>query len=97
MIRHSVILLFKNNLTETEKAAFFEATYQLANIEGVEKFEVLNQISPKNKFEYGISMEFADQKAYDFYSNHPHHQAFIDNFWIKSVEDFLEIDYTPKV
>lgn len=56
------------------------------------KFEVLKQISKKNKFEYGISMEFDNQEQYDTYSNHAEHTAFIQNFWIKSVEDFLEID-----
>lgn len=93
MIRHSVILKLKADLNSAEKQAFFDAVDKLAAIPDVQKFEVLKQISPKNKFEYGISMEFDNQEQYDIYSNHADHQAFIQNFWIKSVEDFLEIDY----
>lgn len=94
MIRHSVILKLKSDISTEEKQAFFDAVDKLAAIPDVQKFEVLKQISQKNKFEYGISMEFETQEQYDFYSNHADHQAFIQDFWIKSVEDFLEIDYT---
>ncbi len=93
MIRHSVILSLKPQLSSEDKKAFFEAVDKLTDIPNVQKFEVLKQISPKNKFEYGISMEFDTQEQYDFYSNHAQHQTFIQDFWIKSVEDFLEIDY----
>lgn len=94
MIRHSVILKLKNTTSFEEKQAFFEAVDTLADIPNVQKFEVLNQTSAKNKFEYGISMEFDNQEKYDTYSNHPVHVDFIQNFWIPMVEDFLEIDYT---
>lgn len=92
MIKHSVFLKLKTDLNTAEKQAFFEAVYKLATIPDVQKFEVLKQISKKSKFEYGISMEFDNQEQYDTYSNHAEHTAFIQNFWIKSVEDFLEID-----
>jgi hypothetical protein len=95
MIRHSVILKLKENISNESKKAFFDAVDKLKEIPDVETFEVLNQISPKNKFEYGISMEFDTNEKYENYSNHPVHVAFIQNFWIPNVEDFLEIDYTP--
>ncbi len=93
MIRHSVILKLKDDISTTEKQAFFKAVDTLVNIEGVQKFEVLKQISPKNHFEYGISMEFDTTEQYNFYSNHPSHVHFVENYWMKSVADFLEIDY----
>ncbi|MEA5461003.1 Dabb family protein [Arcicella sp. LKC2W] len=93
MIRHSVILKLKNTISLEEKQAFFDAVDTLAKIPDVQKFEVLKQTSQKNKFEYGISMEFDTQEQYDIYSNHPNHIHFIQNFWINNVEDFLEIDY----
>ena len=96
MIRHSVILKLKSDINSADKQAFFDAVDKLALIPDVQKFEFLKQISPKNKFEYGISMEFDNQEQYDLYSNHPKHVAFIQNFWIKNVEDFLEIDYTQR-
>ncbi|MFN8346926.1 MAG: Dabb family protein [Spirosomataceae bacterium] len=93
MIRHSVILTLKSDLSPEERQVFFNAVNQLAFIADVQKFEVMKQISLKNPFEYGISMEFETPAHYDAYSNHPEHTAFIQNFWLKSVEDFLEIDY----
>ena len=47
MIRHSVIFKLKSQISATEKTNFFEAVNQLAKIEGVEQFEVLEQISKK--------------------------------------------------
>ena len=93
MIRHSVILKLKDKLSAEDKQAFFDAVDNLASIPEVQKFEVLKQVSSKNKFDYGISMEFNNQEQYDFYSDHAEHQSFIQNFWMKSVDDFLEIDY----
>lgn len=95
MIRHFVILKLKNTISVEEKLAFFDAVDKLKDIPDVKRFEVMNQISSKNKFEYGISMEFVTQEQYDTYTNHPLHVAFVQNFWIPNVEDFLEIDYTP--
>lgn len=94
MIQHSVIFKLKQGLTgSAEEALFWEAAKKLANISGVQNFQCLKQISPKNGFEYGLAMEFADQQTYDHYSNHPEHVQFIKQFWLKDVEDFLEIDY----
>ena len=93
MIRHSVILKLKEQLSTKDNEAFFEAVNKLAAIPDVQKFEVLKQISPKNKFEYGISMEFDNQEQYDTYSTHPEHVAFVQNFWMNAVDDFLEIDF----
>ena len=93
MLRHSVILKLKSDISTEEKQAFFEAVDALATLPNVQKFEVLKQISPKNKFEYGILMEFETQDHYDTYSNHPQHIAFVENWWMQNVEDFLEIDY----
>ena len=63
------------------------------SIPGVQNFESLKQTSKKNKFEYGLSMEFATQQLYDAYSSHPDHVQFIQQYWLNYVEDFLEIDY----
>jgi len=85
-------LKYPNN-SEDEKA-FLEAAAELEKIPGVQKFEMLRQISKKNKFDFGISMEFDDNIAYDSYSGHPDHESFLAKYWKTGVEDFLEIDYT---
>jgi hypothetical protein len=56
--------------------------------------ERLAQVSPKNDYRFGFSMEFANLAAYDAYNTHPDHVAFVRDRWIPEVEDFLEIDYT---
>ena len=93
MIRHSVILTLKSSLSPEDKTQYFDAVNELKQIPGVHKFEVLKQTSAKNPFEFGISMEFESQEAYDLYTNHSLHSAFVEKYWAACVEDFLEIDY----
>lgn len=95
MVRHSVIFTLKHPADSPEGKAFFIAANKLANIPAVQKFEILKQTSKKNIFEYGISMEFASNELYDQYSNHPDHVKFVQEHWLKEVEDFLEIDFEP--
>ena len=52
-------------------------------------------MSKKNDYEFGFSMEFADQAAYDAYNDHPKHVKFVEERWKREVERFLEIDYVP--
>jgi hypothetical protein len=92
-IRHSVIFIFKDGITAIEQQNFFDAVTKLKTINGVEKFEILKQVSAKNNFDYGILMEFKNNEAYQYYNNHPEHVAFVQNIWLKEVKDFLEIDY----
>ena len=92
-IRHTVVFKLRHSKGSVEELDFLNAVKKLATIPGVEKFECLKQISKKNKFEYGLSMEFANQQLYDQYSKHPEHVAFVQLHWMKEVEDFLEIDY----
>jgi hypothetical protein len=65
----------------------------LSSIPVVEKFKVLKQISPKNKFHFGFSMEFKDMEAYETYSKHPMHVNYVKQLWQKEVTHFLEIDF----
>jgi len=92
-IRHMVVFKLKHPKGSAEEKDFLIAIRKLAAIPGVEKLECMRQVSKKNKFDYGLSMEFASQKAYDQYNNHPDHVAFVQNRWVKEVEDFLEIDF----
>lgn len=95
MIRHTVVFRLKFAHGSVEEKAFLQEAAKLATIAGVEQFEVLKQVSAKNNFGFGLSMEFKDQQAYDHYNNHPQHTAFVQNIWIPQVEDFMEIDYKP--
>ena len=92
-IHHAVFFKLKYPVESKSEHKFLAAAKNLATIPGVEKFECLKQISKKNGFEFGLSMEFANQQLYDSYINHPDHVAFVQEHWLKEVEDFLEIDY----
>lgn len=92
-IRHTVVFKLKHTNGSPEEQAFLNAAKELSSIAGVENFESLKQVSKKNKFEFGLSMEFANQDAYDHYNNHPEHIDFIQRIWLNEVEDFMEIDY----
>jgi hypothetical protein len=93
VIRHTVVFRLKHTANSPEEADFLTAAQRLADIPGVETFECLRQVSPKNSFTLGLSMEFADQAAYTGYNEHPDHVDFVQERWMREVEEFLEIDY----
>ena len=95
MIRHTVAFTLKHPAGSPEEIAFLDAALVLADLPMVEKFERLRQVSGKNRFAWGFSMEFADRAAYDAYDRHPDHVAFVRDRWQAEVADFLEIDYVP--
>ena len=92
-IRHTVSFRLRHPAGSDAERAFLEAADRLGEIEGVEAFEILEEVSPKNGFRFGISMEFADAGAYEAYNAHPAHVAFVEERWMNEVEEFLEIDY----
>ena len=79
-----------------DEAAFLEAAERLAAIPGVEDFELLAEVSAKNDYRFGISMEFADRSVYERYNDHPDHVDFVQSRWVPEVADFLEVDYTSR-
>lgn len=95
MIRHTVSFRLHHPPASAEEADFLAAAQQLATIPGVRQFECLRQISPKNGFAFGLSMEFDDAAAYAGYNDHPDHVAFVQNRWVPEVAEFLEIDFAP--
>ena len=54
----------------------------------------MREVSPKNNFRFGLTMEFADPAAYSGYNEHPDHVRFVSERWDSEVADFLEIDVT---
>lgn len=95
MIRHTVVFTLRHAVGSLKEKSFLRDANVLADIPGVKKFERLNQISGKNKYRFGFSMEFADQDAYDAYNIHPVHVKFVEERWKREVDEFLEIDYVP--
>ena len=95
-IRHTVVFTLIHEEGSVEERDFLEAAEHLANIPGVEVFELLAEVSPKNDYRFGISMEFADRPAYERYNEHPDHVRFVQERWLSEVREFLELDYAAR-
>jgi heme-degrading monooxygenase HmoA len=93
MIRHTAVFRLKHAVGSSAERSFLTANRALKSIPGVNAFEILRQMSPKNDFTFGVSMEFADDAAYQGYNNHPAHVAFVRDRWVPEVAAFMEIDY----
>ncbi|PSL02832.1 stress responsive alpha/beta barrel protein [Haloactinopolyspora alba] len=93
MIRHTVAFRLHHAAGSEQEREFLNAALALADIPGVQRFEQLRQTSDKNGFDFGFSMEFADQQTYTSYNEHPVHTAFVAERWLVEVEEFLELDY----
>jgi hypothetical protein len=93
MIRHTVAFKLKHETGSEAERDLLAKGAELAAIPGVTKFEITRQVSVKNPYSFGISMEFADQAAYDGYNVHPEHVAFVRDRWMAEVEAFLEADF----
>ena len=96
-VRHTVSFALTHPEGSAEEVDFLAAAARLADVvPGVEAFEVLREVSPKNAFVHGLSMEFADRAAFDAYTDHPEHVTFVRDRWDAEVADFLEIDYEAR-
>lgn len=94
-IRHMAVFTLTHGEGSPEVERFLKDGEKLLSaIPVVERFEVLRQVSGKTDFDYGFSMEFADQAAYDAYNAHPDHVRFVEERWVKEVARFQEIDFT---
>ncbi len=93
-IRHSVVFRLAHPEGSGPEREFLAAIAALARIEGVQEFELMREISPKNGYRFALTMEFADRAAYQAYNEHPDHVGFVKSRWDSEVADFLEIDST---
>jgi hypothetical protein len=96
-IIHSVIFSLKHLKGSEEETRFLEDGRSiLSSIPVVRHFKVYQQVSQKNDYAFGFSMEFANSEDYEAYNSHPLHERFVNERWIPEVERFLEIDYRNK-
>ena len=95
MITHTVFFRLKHEKGSVEEKTLIQKALELGSISTVRNLRYVKEISPKNDFDHGLVMEFEDQNGYDTYNNHPDHQNFVQNVWLKEVEDFLELDHVP--
>jgi hypothetical protein len=86
MIRHTVVFKLIHVKDSPGEKAFLNAIMKLSAIPGVLNFECLRQISKKNTFDFGLSMEFDSMKAYEDYNQNPDHVAFVQTYWKKKLK-----------
>tara|TARA_Y100000588_G_scaffold352470_1_gene405121 strand:- start:143 stop:430 length:288 start_codon:yes stop_codon:yes gene_type:complete len=92
-MEHTVTFRLKHPAGSPKEADFLSAAEELAGIPGVNDFQIRRQVSPKNSHAFGISMYFDSDEDFRAYSNHPLHDAFVQERWITEVEDFQESDF----
>jgi hypothetical protein len=97
MITHTVFFKLKHSKGSLDEKQFLEKALTLGNIPVVKNLKAVIQISKKNAFEFGLTMDFNTNEDYQTYNNHPQHVDFVNNRWLKEVESFLEIDYVEKI
>ena len=95
-VRHTVAFTLVHEDGSAEERDFLQTAEQFENIPGVEAFELLAEVSPKNGYRFGILMEFADRAAYDRYNEPPDHIRFVQQRWVPEVSEFLELDYAAR-
>jgi hypothetical protein len=95
-VRHTVAFTLVHEAGSAEERDFLEAAEHLAAIPGVEAFELQAEISPKNGYRFGVSMEFAVRSSYDRYNEYPDHLRFVQQRWLAEVSEFLGLDYAAR-
>lgn len=90
MIQHTVAFRL---VGDADADVFWARVAELSRIENAQQFQVLRQVGLKNEFTHALSMYFESQAAYDGYNDHPDHVAFVQEVWLPSVADFVELDY----
>ncbi|OJU16545.1 MAG: stress responsive protein [Clostridiales bacterium 43-6] len=95
MIKHMVIFNLKHETDAAETKQFLkDGETILTSIPGVQNFGVFRQVSKKNDYDFGFSMEFENEQAYENYNKHFLHVNFVETRWNEEVTKFLEIDFT---
>lgn len=97
IIQHTVSFRLKHPPGSEAEAAFLRAAQELGKLPGVLEFRILKQLSDKSDYDFGLSMYFSSQDAFDAYDAHPDHQRFVNEIWQQEVADFTELDYVEYV
>jgi len=96
-ILHTVIFDLKHPVGTPAAEQFLTDGYQiLTQVPGVHDFQVFRQCSPKNDYQYGFFMRFANAADFASYTAHPDHARFVSQRWDAEVSRFQESDFQKK-
>ena len=92
-IKHIFAVKPKNDAECDKVQHFLKTTAEvLPSIPGVENFVIYKQTNPENGFNYLVSMEFACEEAYRNYNNHPLHENYVRDVWMKIAGEIMVFD-----
>ncbi|MDI1351711.1 MAG: Dabb family protein [bacterium] len=101
MIRHIVLLRFKQDIIHKEIEGIFVALAELKNvIPQIKQFSYGVCNSKENLdqgFTHGFTMDFADEVARDFYVDHPKHKQVAEQIGVfleNGLSSVVVFDYT---
>lgn len=93
-VLHTVIFDLKHPAGSEAAQRFLEDGKRiLTAVPGVLDFCAYRQCSPKNDFQYGFLMRFANRADFDAYTAHPDHCKFVAERWETEVVRFQESDF----
>jgi len=93
-VMHTVLFDLKHPVGSAQAKKFMDdGVTILTSVPGVRNFQAYKQCSPKNDFQYGFLMTFANQADFDVYSDHPVHNKFVQERWNTEVTRFQEADF----
>ncbi|WP_455639563.1 Dabb family protein [Parabacteroides sp.] len=93
-ILHTVIFDLKHPVGSDKAKQFLTDGYNiLTKVPGVHDFQAYTQCSPKNDYQYGFLMRFANKSEFDAYTAHPDHCKFVAERWDTEVTRFQESDF----
>lgn len=96
-IQHTVVFRLVHEPGSDAETAFLDnAETTLTGIPGVHGFAIHRQIGTKNDLAWQFTMDFDDQDAYDAYTDHPTHVAFVRDRWQSEVAAFEEYDFIAR-
>lgn len=93
MIQHTVVFKLVHEPGSAEEQSFLSKARALGSLPMVIDLKVLRQVGKKNKYTFGLSMFFQSDEDYQAYNEHPEHSHFVNDVWLREVDDFMEIDY----
>lgn len=93
MIQHLVVVRLRHPRGSTEEVTFIAGTRRLADVPGVQRFEMLEQTSPVAGYDLAFSMWFEDEQAYAAYRVHPDHVRYGEEVWAPAVAEGKDLDF----
>lgn len=96
-VLHTVIFDLKYPVGSAEAEKFLTDGYDiLTKVPGVQDFQIFNQCSPKNDYQYCFFMRFKSQQDFEAYTANPSHTKFVTERWDIEVSRFQESDFQTR-